>query len=216
MAGLSPTESGTRETRFEHETRSARQNGAHVGAAKASQLRKVAAASRLPRLSTSHFRVVVRLGAGLDVRTCSQLKVTQATLMAARLPPVAAEEDIVCANAMQNIFVISTPPESNAIAYCKVQEMILADKKHSIPAYITTPGNTCRGVVRGIDTDLTEAARQSLFVTLGNPMVLGVRRIKEALNRDHTVQWHENTQLCFLWPQHATLHPVQEANRHLP
>ncbi|KAH8032888.1 hypothetical protein HPB51_003464 [Rhipicephalus microplus] len=73
-------------TRFKHETHSARQTGAHVGPAKASQLRKVAAASRLPRLPTSHFRVVVRPGGGLDVRTCSQLKVTQAILMAARLP----------------------------------------------------------------------------------------------------------------------------------
>ncbi|KAL3188678.1 hypothetical protein MRX96_022477 [Rhipicephalus microplus] len=49
-------------TRFKHETHSARQTGAHVGPAKASQLRKVAAASRLPRLPTSHFRVVVRPG----------------------------------------------------------------------------------------------------------------------------------------------------------
>ncbi|KAH8027060.1 hypothetical protein HPB51_001956 [Rhipicephalus microplus] len=63
-------------THFKHETHSARQTGAHVGPAKASQLRKVAAASRLPRLPTSHFRVVVRPGGGLDVRTCSQLKVT--------------------------------------------------------------------------------------------------------------------------------------------
>ncbi|KAH8038199.1 hypothetical protein HPB51_024730 [Rhipicephalus microplus] len=167
------------ETRFKHETHSARQTGAHVGLAKASQLRKVAAASRLPRMPTSHFRVVVRPGGGLDVRTCRQLKVMQAILMAARLPPVAAEEDIVCANAMQNIFVINTPSVSNANACCKVQEIFLADKKHSVSAYITPPGNTCRGVVRGIDPDLAELALQSLFVTPRNPMVLGVRRMKE-------------------------------------
>ncbi|KAH8040455.1 hypothetical protein HPB51_010235 [Rhipicephalus microplus] len=155
-------------TRFKHETRSARQKGAHVGAA-----------SRQPRLPTSHFQVVVRPGGGLYVRTCSHLKVTQAFLMPARLPPAAADEDVVCANVLQNIFVISTPSESNANAYCKVQEIILADKKHSIATVITPPGNTCRGVVRGIDTNLAEAALQSLFVTPSNPMVLGVRRIKE-------------------------------------
>ncbi|KAL3212963.1 hypothetical protein MRX96_035786 [Rhipicephalus microplus] len=54
-------------TRFKHETHSARQAGAHVGPAKASQLRKVAAASRPPRLPASYFRVVVRPGEG---RTC--------------------------------------------------------------------------------------------------------------------------------------------------
>lgn len=167
-------------TRAENETRTAGHNGARVGAKNAGQLRKVAAASRLPRLPKSHFRVVVRPGGGLDVRKCSQIKVTQAILMAARLPPVAAEEDIVCANAMQNIFVISTPSESNANAYSKVQEIILTDKRHPIAAYITPPGNTCRGVVRGIDADLPEAALQDLFVTPKNPMVLGVRRIKES------------------------------------
>ncbi|KAH7946603.1 hypothetical protein HPB52_001847 [Rhipicephalus sanguineus] len=167
-------------TRLENETRTAGHSGARVGARNAGQLRKVAAASRLPRLPKSHFRVVVRPGGGLDVRKCSQLKVTQAILMAARLPPAAAEEDIVCANAMQNIFVISTPSEWNANAYSTVQEIILADKRHPITAYITPPGNTCRGVVRGIDADLPEAALQSLFVTPKNPMVLGVRRIKES------------------------------------
>ncbi|KAL3224103.1 hypothetical protein MRX96_026687 [Rhipicephalus microplus] len=58
-------------TRFKHETHSARQTGAYVGPAKDSELRKVAAASRLPRLPTSHFRVVVRPGGGLDARTCN-------------------------------------------------------------------------------------------------------------------------------------------------
>ncbi|XP_070389158.1 uncharacterized protein [Dermacentor albipictus] len=167
-------------TCVENETRKATQKGTRVGAKQASQLRKVAAASRLPRLPKSHFRVVVRPGGGLDVRKCSQIKVTNAILMAAKLPPVAAEEDIVCANAMQNIFVISTPSELNATAYSQVREIILADKRHPIAAYITPPGNTCRGVVRGVDADLPEAALQSLFVTPRNPMVLGVRRIKES------------------------------------
>ncbi|KAL1415408.1 hypothetical protein MTO96_006832 [Rhipicephalus appendiculatus] len=204
-------------TRVENETLMARPNGARVGATKAGQLRKVAAASRLPRLPKSHFRVVVRPGGGLDVRKCSQLKVTQAILMAARLPPAAAgEEDIVCANAMQNIFVISTPSELNANAYCKVQGIILADKRHPIAAYITPPGNTCRGVVRGIDADLPEAALQSLFVTPEKPDGARSQAHKRDNYRDCTVQRHESAQLCPLRPQHDTLHAVQEANRHLP
>ncbi|KAH8028966.1 hypothetical protein HPB51_021668 [Rhipicephalus microplus] len=174
-----PRKRNADKTRFRHETRSARQNRAHVGAAKASQLRKIAAASRLRRQPTSHFRVVVCPGGGLHVRTCSQLNVTQAILLAARLPQAAAEEDIVCANAMQNVFVISTPSKSNASAYCKVQEILLASKKHTISAYITPPGNTCTGVVRGIDTNLAEAALEIRFVTPRNPMGLGDGRIKE-------------------------------------
>ncbi|KAH8008934.1 hypothetical protein HPB51_007599 [Rhipicephalus microplus] len=206
----------TDKTRFKHEAHSARQTGVHLNPAKASQLRKLAAAPRLPRLPTSHFRVVVRQGGGLDARTCSQLKVTQAILLAARLPPAAAEENIVCANAMQNIFVISTPSESNANAYCKVQEIFLADKKHYISAYITTPGNTCRCVVRGIDTDLAEPALQSLFCHTQKPDGARSQAHKGDPYRDCTVQRHESAQLCTLGPQHATLYTVQEANRHWP
>ncbi|KAL1441336.1 hypothetical protein MTO96_008609 [Rhipicephalus appendiculatus] len=50
--------------RVENETLTARQNGARVGATIAGQLRKGAAASRLPHLPKSHFRVVVRPGEG--------------------------------------------------------------------------------------------------------------------------------------------------------
>ncbi|KAH7956494.1 hypothetical protein HPB52_010118 [Rhipicephalus sanguineus] len=42
-------------TRVENETRMAEHSGARVGAKNAGQLRKVGAASRLPRLPKSHF-----------------------------------------------------------------------------------------------------------------------------------------------------------------
>ncbi|KAL1426472.1 hypothetical protein MTO96_018303 [Rhipicephalus appendiculatus] len=98
--------------------------------------------------------------------------------MAAQLPPHATEEDIVCANAIQNIFVLSTPQETNALAYCTVQEIILTKQRHPVTTYLAPPGNTCRGVIRGVDADFTDADFQRMLRTDRNPKVLGARRIK--------------------------------------
>ncbi|KAL1478805.1 hypothetical protein MTO96_052370 [Rhipicephalus appendiculatus] len=153
------------------------QHGTPADAKPPNPLRKLAAASRLPALPKTHFRVVIRPGGGLNVQACSQHKVFNALVMAAQLPPHATEEDIVCANAIQNIFVLSTPQETNALAYCTVQE-ILTKQRHPVTTYLAPPGNTCRGVIRGVDADFTDADLQRMLRTDRNPKVLGARRIK--------------------------------------
>ncbi|KAH7972944.1 hypothetical protein HPB52_019182 [Rhipicephalus sanguineus] len=142
-------------------------------------INKLIAASRLPRLPKDHYRVVVRPKGGMDVRKVSRLKVTQALVMAACLGPPQAEKDIVCANEMQNIFVISTPHARNAEAYAKVKQIRVGETLHEVSTYVTPPGDTCRGVVRGIDPELSDDRLGELFVHARNPKVLGVRRIKQ-------------------------------------
>ncbi|KAL1437625.1 hypothetical protein MTO96_048741 [Rhipicephalus appendiculatus] len=154
------------------------QHGTPADAKPPNPLRKLAAASRLPALPKTHFRVVIRPGGGLNVQAGSQHKVFNALVMAAQLPPHATEEDIVCANAIQNIFVLSTPQETNALAYCTVQEIILTKQRHPVTTYLAPPGNTCRGVIRGVDADFTDADLQRMLCTDRNPKVLGARRIK--------------------------------------
>ncbi|KAL1483387.1 hypothetical protein MTO96_033234 [Rhipicephalus appendiculatus] len=142
-------------------------------------IKRLIAASRLPRLPKDHYRVVVRPKGGLDVRKVSRIKVTQALVMAACLGPPQAEEDIVCANDIQNIFVISTPHARNAEAYAKVKQVRVGETLHEVSTYVTPPGDTCRGVVRGIDPELSDDRLGELFVHARNPKVLGVRRIKQ-------------------------------------
>ncbi|KAL1443266.1 hypothetical protein MTO96_046040, partial [Rhipicephalus appendiculatus] len=154
------------------------QHGTPADAKPPNPLRKLAATSRLPALPKTHFRVVIRPGGGLNVQACSQHKVFNALVMAAQLPPHATEEDIVCANAIQNIFVLSTPQETNALAYCTVQEIILTKQRHYVTTYLAPPGNTCRGVIRGVDADFTDADLQRMLRTDRNPKVLGARRIE--------------------------------------
>ncbi|KAH7946696.1 hypothetical protein HPB52_003455 [Rhipicephalus sanguineus] len=154
------------------------QHGAAAGTKPPSPLKRLATASKLPNLPKDHFRVVVRPGGGLDVRLCSQHKVFNALTMAARLPPSATEEDIVCSNSMQNIFVVSTPQETNALAYRTVQEIILTEQRHPVAIYLTPPGHSCRGVIRGVDVDFTDADLRRMLRTPRIPTVLGARRIK--------------------------------------
>ncbi|KAH6924116.1 hypothetical protein HPB50_012234 [Hyalomma asiaticum] len=142
------------------------------------RMRLASGISKLPNLSKDPFRVVVRPGGGLDVRLCSQHKVCNALTMAARLPPSATEEDIVCSNSMQNIFVVSTPQEKNALAYCTIKEIILTEQRHTVATYLTPPGHSCRGVIRCVDVDFTDADLQRMLRTPCNPTVLGARRIK--------------------------------------
>ncbi|KAL1468808.1 hypothetical protein MTO96_041242 [Rhipicephalus appendiculatus] len=142
-------------------------------------IKKLIAASRLPGLPKDHYRVVVRPKGSLDVRKVSRIKVTQALVMAACLGPPQAEEDIVCANDIQNIFVISTPHARNAEAYAKVKQVRVGETLHEVSTYVTPPGDTCRGVVRGIDPELSDDRLGELFVHARNPKVLGVRRIKQ-------------------------------------
>ncbi|KAH7934523.1 hypothetical protein HPB51_029112 [Rhipicephalus microplus] len=151
---------------------------ARIGARRTGAVTRVAAASRLPPLPTDHHRVIVRPRGGLDVRRCNKFKFLQALLLAARLPPTAAEEDIVCTNDTQNIFVISTPNLQTAEAYAKVRGIVLMEREHPVSAYIAPSGTTSRGVVRGVDADLPDSELQRLFVSSHNPTLMGVRRIK--------------------------------------
>ncbi|KAH7934425.1 hypothetical protein HPB51_029193 [Rhipicephalus microplus] len=153
--------------------------GARIGARRTGAVTRVAAASRLPPLTTDHHRVIVRPGGGLDVRRCNKFKFLQALLLAARLPPTAAEEDIVCTNDTQNIFVISTPSLQTAETYAKVQGIVLMEREHPVSAYVAASGTTSRGVVRGVDADLADSELQRLFVSSHNPTLKGVRRIKD-------------------------------------
>ncbi|KAH8019325.1 hypothetical protein HPB51_018936 [Rhipicephalus microplus] len=153
--------------------------GARIGTRRTGAVTRVAAASRLPPLPTNHHHVIVRPGGGLDVHRCNKLKFLQALLLAARLPPTSAEEDIVCTNDTQNIFVIGTLNLQTAEAYAKVRGIILMEREHPVSAYLAVSGTTSRGVVRGVDADLPDFELQRLFVSSHNPTLMGVRRIKD-------------------------------------
>ncbi|KAH7943185.1 hypothetical protein HPB52_006230 [Rhipicephalus sanguineus] len=106
-------------------TTTAKPAGASVGALPTGAATTVAAASRLPPLPTDHHRIIVRPGGELDV-----------------------QEDIVCTNDTQNIFVISTPSLQTAEAYAKVGAIVLMERAHPVSAYVVASGTASRGVTQ--------------------------------------------------------------------
>lgn len=126
----------------------------------------------------SHNRVIVRPGGGLNVQACSPHRILAALTMAAQLAPSVTEEDIICPNSMQNIFVVSTPSATNAAAYSQVTEIILTDQRHPVTAYLSPAGITSQGVIRGVDTDFDDAALNRMLIQPRNSSLLGARRIK--------------------------------------
>ncbi|KAL1424739.1 hypothetical protein MTO96_019884 [Rhipicephalus appendiculatus] len=48
-----------------------------------------------------------------------------------------------------------------------------------VAAYVAASDNTCKGVIRGINLDLSDTELTELIVNRRNPGALGVRRIKK-------------------------------------
>ncbi|KAL1475696.1 hypothetical protein MTO96_037095 [Rhipicephalus appendiculatus] len=142
--------------------------------------RRLIAASRLPHLPRDHHRVIVRPRNGLDMRAVSQIKFAKSLAMAAALSEEDVAEDVVCPNMMQNIAVISTPVERNARAYSQINTITLGMASFEVSAYRAAPDNTCKGVIRGIDSDIGPAQLYSLIAHPRNPTALQVKRIKNS------------------------------------
>ncbi|KAH8037259.1 hypothetical protein HPB51_009702 [Rhipicephalus microplus] len=98
--------------------------------------------------------------------------------MAAQLVLSVTEDDIICPNSMQNIFVVSTPSATNAAAYSRVTEILLTDQRHPVTGYLSPVGITSRGVIRGVATDFDDAALNRMLIQPRNSSLLGARRIK--------------------------------------
>ncbi|KAH6948214.1 hypothetical protein HPB50_023188 [Hyalomma asiaticum] len=56
-------------------------------------------------------------------------------------------------------------PHTCRLAYCTVQEIILTEQRHAVATYLTPPGHSCRGVIRGVDVDFTDAYLKRILQT---------------------------------------------------
>ncbi|CAN7938799.1 unnamed protein product, partial [Ixodes hexagonus] len=134
----------------------------------------------MPRLPREHFRVIVRPRGGLNVKNASQIKIAQALVTAAGLSFTEAADDIICPNAMQNIFVVSTPSEHNAKTYAGVDAISIGSANYEVSSYLAAPDNTCKGIIRNIDLEFDPEQLRRLIVQPWNPKALEARRIKNS------------------------------------
>lgn len=145
-----------------------------------SLMKQVTAASRLPKLPKDQIKIIVRPKGGLDVSRADVVLLAQALAMAAALSEQQAKDDTVCPNKVQNILVISTPHDCNAIAYAKISKIHTKHGAYEVSAYIAAPEGTCKGVIRNIDPSHDDAALKRMIVNERNPTALEARRIKNS------------------------------------
>ncbi|KAH8038357.1 hypothetical protein HPB51_001140 [Rhipicephalus microplus] len=102
-------------TRERTPTRGGQKGGGRTAAPR-NAYQRIVAISRLPQLPRDAYRIIVRPKDGLNVTKVSQIRFEQALAMAAALAPAEIEEDTICTNGTQNIYVVCTPHEKNACA----------------------------------------------------------------------------------------------------
>ncbi|KAH8026819.1 hypothetical protein HPB51_025196 [Rhipicephalus microplus] len=106
--------------------------------------------SKMPLLSRSNFKTVIRPRGGLDGATTGTVRLASAIYRAANVPAQEAGEDTVCLNNHQNIIIVSTPHASHADKYRQLQGINIGDRHHKVSAYETAPYNTVKGIIKGI------------------------------------------------------------------
>ncbi|KAH7933767.1 hypothetical protein HPB49_016968 [Dermacentor silvarum] len=76
--------------------------------------------------------------------------------------------------------VASTPFRENADKYADVRAIRIAGKEYAVSAYETAPSDTCKGVIRYIDTADDHRTIERNIVNDRNPLALAAKRIKNS------------------------------------
>ncbi|KAH6933382.1 hypothetical protein HPB50_014491 [Hyalomma asiaticum] len=165
-----------------HSQRHHNEGGSGDGRSKGKQIKKLLAASRMPRLPKEDLKVIVRPRGGFNVADYGINRLECCVANAAGIPRKDSEEDTVCANYKQNILVISTPPEKRAETYRAITKLRIGDREFEASAYETAPEDTSKGVIKGITDDVTPKEIVEMLVTPRNPTVLMAKRMGNTTN----------------------------------
>ncbi|KAH7967419.1 hypothetical protein HPB49_024638 [Dermacentor silvarum] len=111
--------------------------------------------ARLPPLPFDHYKVVFRPRDGLNLGAWPQPSVAQAIGVAAGLDAAVLNELIIRIRTDQNLAVIRTSDDNLTAELQKVQSISLGLNQHTVQAYVAAPDNSCKGVVLGIEPNIT-------------------------------------------------------------
>ncbi|KAH8039372.1 hypothetical protein HPB51_005998 [Rhipicephalus microplus] len=109
---------------------------------------KVIKSSRIPRLPSEHWKIILRPRGGLDVEKAGSARLGWVIAEAAGIAPTLIGQDIICPNATQDIIVISTATRANADSYLRMSCLTLGMKKYDINTYEAAPHETRGSSVR--------------------------------------------------------------------
>ncbi|KAM7298881.1 uncharacterized protein LOC121837101 [Ixodes scapularis] len=134
-------------------------------------------AARMPAMPLEENKIVIRPRGGLDITKIGTTTVATAILAAAKITTEENASDTICPNALQNIMVVSTPKEENAVRYARIQTISIQDKTFEVSAYRTAPHDTVKGIIRGIPVNASAEELDSNIVNDRNPLAVGAKRI---------------------------------------
>ncbi|KAH7931886.1 hypothetical protein HPB52_025184 [Rhipicephalus sanguineus] len=146
------------------------QLGARSSRRAAALKKRVIAASRMPELPSTHWKIIVRPRDGLDLRKTSCYGISTAIFTAAGITAIQASSDLVCPNVVQNIVVVCTEKEDNARKILALKNIRVNGKEHEVAVYAAAEGNYVKGVIRNVERDIGDAELERLIVHQGNPV----------------------------------------------
>ncbi|KAH7977982.1 hypothetical protein HPB49_004116 [Dermacentor silvarum] len=151
-------------------TRTPRRHGAQL-------ISKINRASRMPRLPTGHYKIVIRPRGGLQISQLSLTELDKALYEAAEIRYEERDMDTICPNNFQNILVVSTPNQEHADKYQGIKHIKANDKVFEVRAYETAPEITATGVIRGVPLEETPRDITAAVITPRNPTAIAAKRL---------------------------------------
>lgn len=135
-------------------------------------------AARMPAsIPREENKVILRPRGGLDVSRVDAQALMSAISAATNMPEEEALQDTVCANAAQNIIVISTPSKPRSISYARVQTLTIGDQTFGVSAYHAAPEGSVKGVIHDIANTIPMDVIRARVMNERNPTVMDVQRI---------------------------------------
>lgn len=137
---------------------------------------KTSARLRMP-LPKEDIKVILRIRGGINLRRECPGDLANAAAQATGMPRGSVMADSFCVNGEQNILIIGTSSVDRAKAYGRITSLAINGKNHDVSAYAAAPHNSCKGVIKNINSKYTQEDLEEAIIGLRNPMARGVKRI---------------------------------------
>lgn len=169
-------------------------------------------AARMPtNIPRDEHKIIVRPRGGLNTGRVEATTLMTAIMAATGVARDETLQDTVCANAAQNIIVLSTPSEQRAVKYAQLRTLNIGDQSYEVNTYHAAPNGIAKGVIYNIAAADTPEEIRANVVNRRNPMAIDAHRIGDShvvivLFQGHkvppTVKYGAVLLRCCLYRQH--------------
>lgn len=128
-----------------------------------------------PRLPQDQYTIVYRPRTGLNVSAWTPRSLSHSIAAASRIPQQEFYDKVVIqVQSPNNLIVACTPDPEHAITLSAIQSIRLGEADYEIQPYMKPPPNTSRGVIHGLDPEVTNETLQEMLQA-NKPLLLHAR-----------------------------------------